>query len=338
VGLENRIEQFKNRVLAGKSIDKDDAFCLLSIPIENRECIDRLIDASCEITRAFASKEASLCSLMNAKSGACAEDCKFCSQSSYFNTNIETYPLADDETILNRAKEVEAMGATHYCLVTAQKQLTGATFETILNTYKRLREETNLQLDASIGILTEEQAGSLKDAGVSTVNHNLETSERFFPEICTTHRYEDRKETIRNIKNQGMKVCSGGIIGMGEKLEDRIEMVFTLKELEVDVVPINILNPRWGTPLARIEKIHPLDIIKTIAVFRFILPDKVIKLAAGREDNLGAEWQPLALKAGANGMIIGGYLTTEGNPPEKDLDALQEAGYEVPSLQVTSDK
>lgn len=329
--MRDKITELKNRVLSGESITKEEACELIYIPIEDTDVMHELIEAAHEITEKFASKTAELCSLINAKSGACEEDCSFCGQSSHYNTGVETYPLLDDETILKRAKEVEKMGAEKYCLVTAFRELKEKTFEKILDIFKTLSKETSLGLDASIGLLTDEKARRLKEAGVTMVNHNLETSERHFPEVCTTHTYESRKDTVRFVKKHGMQACSGGIIGMGETLEDRVDMVFTLKELDVDIIPINILNPRAGTPLEGTPPIHPLEVIKAIAVFRFVVPSKTLKLSGGRELNLGDKWQPLALRAGANGLIIGGYLTSGGGDPKKDLEMLVEAGYQLPN-------
>jgi len=328
--IPETIHHLKKRVLQGGGISKEEALSLISIPIENREVIDSLIEAAHEITEKCASQTAELCSLINAKSGACEEDCKFCGQSSHYNTDVETYPLLNEEKILSRAKEVEEMGAGKYCLVTAFRELKESTFQKVLNTFKTLKEKTNLGLDASIGLLTDEKARRLREAGVTMVNHNLETSESNFPNVCTTHQYEDRKNTVRWVKKHGMQACSGGIIGMGETLQDRIDLIFTLKELDVDIIPINILNPRPGTPLEGQETIEPLEAIKVIAVYRFVVPSKTLKLSGGREVNLGEEWQPLALRAGANGLIIGGYLTTGGNTPARDIQMLEQAGYKIP--------
>jgi len=334
--MKQTISDLKNRVLSGGSVTKEEALRLISIPIEDTEIMHVLVEAAHEITEKCASKTAELCSLINAKSGACEEDCTFCGQSSHYNTGVQNYPLLSEEAILARAKEVEKMGAEKYCLVTAFRELKEKTFEKILDIFKTLSKETSLGLDASVGLLTDEKARRLKEAGVTMVNHNLETSERYFPKVCTTHTYESRKDTIRFVKKHGMQACAGGIVGMGETLEDRVEMVFTLKELDVDIIPVNILNPRAGTPLEDTPQIHPLDVIKTIAVFRFVVPSKTLKLSGGREVNLGDKWQPLALRAGANGLIIGGYLTSGGNDPKKDLEMLAEAGYSLPKPVVSA--
>ncbi len=328
---KDNIQALKNQVLRGIGITRQDAARLLSIPEDDIAMIEALIDAASVVTRELAPRKASLCSLLNTKSGACSENCKFCSQSVHFNSEVETYPFASEETILKRAKEIESIGSDKYCLVTAGDKLSDEDFGKAIKAFKKLKSITHLGLDASIGFLTEERARRLREAGVGTVNHNLETGEKYYSKICTTHSYEDRKNTIRAVKKSGTAICSGGIIGMGETLEDRIDLAFTLKELDVDIVPINILDPRPGTPLEDVEKIEPIDVIKTVAVFRFILPEKAIKLAGGREVNLGDVWQPMAFRAGANGIIIGGYLTTGGNKPEKDLEMLEEAGYEIPA-------
>jgi len=326
------ILSLRDRVLGGGSPTREEALRLISLETADGARLEVLFNSAGEIARAFAPPEAALCALINAKRGACSEDCRFCAQSAHYGTGIPAQALVETEDLLERAREVERSGVRNFCLVTAGRSLDAGTFERILEHFRTLGQRTRLRLDASLGLLNQTQALRLAEAGVTTVNHNLETSERFFPEICTTHSYEDRVRTVRHVKKAGMRVCSGVLLGLGETREDRVDAAFALKELEADVIPINLLDPRPGTPLEGAPRIYPLEAVKTIAVYRFILPRAAIKLCGGREVNLGDEWQPLALRAGATGMIVGGYLTTGGNPMEKDFKMLKEAGYEVPQM------
>ncbi len=324
--MKKYINDICERVIDGGEILFQEALKLICIE-DGRDC-DELEKAGHRVLHSFCGDKCDLCSLVNAKSGLCSEDCAFCAQSIHYESGVKEYPFLDCDEIVRRAKEVESMGAHRFCIVTSGKQLEGEDFKKVLDAFRAIKEKTNLKLDGSLGILDDERIQLLKDAGVTRINHNLETSERFFPSICSTHTFSDRYNTVKRLKQSGIEVCSGGIIGLGEELSDRISLAFSLKDLGAECVPVNILNPRPGTPLEGVEKLSAREIIKTIAVFRLILPRVVIKIAGGREVNLG-DAQADALRSGANGIIIGGYLTTKGNAFEKDLALVHSAGLRV---------
>ncbi|MDA9101295.1 biotin synthase BioB [Omnitrophica bacterium] len=320
------IRQLKERVLEGGEISFQEALTLAQITEPSG--IQDLCRAAHEITRKFHSEEPSLCSLVNAKSNLCSEDCAFCSQSVRHDTRINQYPLMKPEEVLTAAKRFEEKGVKSFCVVTSGGELTDNEFESVLEMFRMLREQTQLNLDGSLGFLTAQRAVRLKEAGVRRINNNLQTSREFYPEIVSTHTYDKRKETLDVLRDQAVEICSGGIWGMGESAEDRIRLAFELKPYQPQCLPVNLLNPRPGTPLENAEKCDPMEFIKMIAVYRFIHPHAGIKLAGGRELNLGDDYQRMALQGGANGMIIGGYLTTAGNPAQKDFELLRQAGYQ----------
>ncbi|MDI6735342.1 MAG: biotin synthase BioB [bacterium] len=294
--------------------------------LEGTDILD-LISLANRVRKEYAGEKIDLCAIINAKSGACAEDCHFCGQSAHYKTNLATYPLKSEDEILTSAKEAEISGATRFCIVISGKKPETKDLKKIVATLVKLRQETSLKLDCSLGTLNEDEIYELKNAGVTRYNHNLETSEGYFKQICTTHSYEDRLNTVKILKKIGLEVCCGGIIGLGEDWDERIRLAFALKDLNVNCIPINILNPRPGTPLENVKPLSPMEIIKTIAVFRLILKDKIIKIAGGREVNL-RDLQSLALLAGANGLIIGNYLTTEGRTASLDLQMLKDLEME----------
>lgn len=266
-----------------------------------------------------------LCSIINAKCGLCPEDCKFCAQSVHNDTQLTPYPMMNEEEILNMARMMEEEGAARFCIVTSGKEVNGEDFEDILSSIRRIKKETHLSICISSGMLTEKHALALKRAGTTRIHHNLETSRNFFNKICTTHTYDEKIRTIYIAKKAGLEICCGGIIGMGESVRDRLELAFTLRELDVDSIPINILNPIEGTPIEIGEPIKPIEILKTISVFRLILPGKNIRIAGGREKNL-RDLQGLCLLAGANGLLLGNYLTTQGRVPGDDIRMINDLG------------
>lgn len=278
-----------------------------------------------KIREKFTGNNVDLCSVINAKSGNCSEDCAFCSQSAYHNTGVECHPLLSEEKIVEMAVQREKMGAKHCDIATSGLGYTGKeeNFKKILNAFKGMKEKTNLKVCGCLGTLTKEAAFKLAEVGVERYNHNLETSRSFFKNIVTTHGYDERIDTIRYAKEAGMEVCSGMIIGLGETMEQRIEHAFLLKKLEVDAVPVNVLNPIKGTKLENAKALSPLEILKTFAIIRLILPDKNIRYAGGREVNLKS-LQPLGLISGLNGMLIGNYLTTSGRMVKDDLEMLRD--------------
>ncbi len=258
-----------------------------------------------------------LCGILNARSGRCTEDCKFCSQSARHRTAAPIYPLMSRRDIVAAARQRKAIGAQRFGIVTSGNRLAANELNEIAKAISAIVENVEVQVCASLGALDKEQLGALKNAGLSCYHHNIETSRRFYPYIVTTHNFDERVATIKTAMEAGLEVCSGGIIGMGETWEDRLDMALTLSQLQVDSVPINILIPIEGTPLENIERISVQDCIRTICILRLILRDKTIRVAAGRETVLKDE-QLKAFSAGANGMIIGGYLTVKGQAAEED--------------------
>lgn len=258
-----------------------------------------------------------LCSIINGRSGRCSEDCKFCAQSRHHNTRIEEYPFLDIKTIIEDAKEHEKKGVHRYSIVTAGRNL-GKDYEKAKKAYREIhRACPGLKLCASHGLLSREEFEGLKAAGVTRYHENIETSKRNFPNICTTHTYEDKIEKIKLAKEAGLSVCSGGIIGMGETWEDRIDMAFSLAELEVDSIPINVLSPIPGTPYEKQEPVTQEDILRTVAIFRYINPTALVRMAAGR--SCFSDGGRVLFESGANATITGDMLTTVGNTIEEDL-------------------
>ncbi|MDI6758237.1 MAG: biotin synthase BioB [Candidatus Omnitrophota bacterium] len=264
-----------------------------------------------------------LCSIMNAKSGLCSQDCKFCAQSSRYQTNIPVYRLAGKRQIFRAAQEAQVLGAERFGIVASGDSLKARELNIIADTIAEIIQRLGLKVCASLGRMNKDGFLLLKKAGLSRYHHNIESSPAYFPKIVHAHTFESKIETIKTAKGAGLEVCSGGIIGMGEALNDRIEMAFILRELDVDSVPINILVPIKGTPLEDKKIISCKEIIRTIALFRIILKDKTIKIAAGRESAL-RDFSSLAFLAGANGMLIGGYLTVKGRSIGEDRQLVDE--------------
>ena len=317
------VDTVEERILAGGSILKEEAQQLLETP---NEYVLRLLAAADLIRIHFKGWKFDSCSLINARSGRCGENCAFCAQSGHYDTDCETYDLCSTDQILEAARSAREAGASRFCTVTSGGALSPREFDALIESLQRVRDEVQIPLDASLGFLDDERVERLKQAGVTRYNHNLETARDYFPSICTTHTFDERTDTVRKALSNGLSACCGGIIGMGETPSQRIDLAFTLAELGVDCVPINILNPRPGTPLEGLLPPEPVEILKTIALFRLILPRATIKIAGGREKNLG-DFQGTALRSGANGMIIGGYLTTGGRAVEDDLRMLRQAGF-----------
>ncbi|MGM0472359.1 MAG: biotin synthase BioB [Bacillota bacterium] len=319
------ITELKDRVLSGGEITPEEAKSLFEL---GEGQLMSLLAAANEIKEHYQGKKVDLCSIVSAKAGNCSEDCAFCAQSAHHDTEAVTYPLLDETEILKRAKEVEAEGAEHFGLVTSGRGvIDDQEFEQIIKIIERIKEETSLEPCASLGTLDEARADRLAEVGLKRFNHNLETSASHFAKICTTHTYKERMKTVKLLKDRDVEVCSGGIIGLGESYEDRIELAFTLKELGVDSVPINILNAVEGTPLADEPAAQPMEALQTAAIFRFILPTKVIKLCGGREKNLG-DLQSLSLLSGINGLLVGNYLTTDGRAIAEDIAMIEDLGLE----------
>jgi biotin synthase len=269
-----------------------------------------------------------LCSLVNAKSGGCAEDCGFCAQSRYAEAPTPMHAMMEPEQILEHAKAAEAAGAHRFCLVTQGQGLSKRDFEKAVEGVKLVAEHTNLKRCASVGHLSPTRAQTLKDAGVQRVHHNVETAESYYPEVSTTVRYEGRIRTIDAVREAGLETCVGGILNLGETEEQRVEMAFELASIDPTSVPINLLNPRPGTKFGDRDQMDPWDAVKWIAIFRLILPGALFRLCGGRVENLG-DLQPMAVKAGLNGVMMGNFLTTLGSAPEDDRAMFTDLGLNV---------
>jgi biotin synthase len=298
-----------------------DAKMLLDEPLES------LVARANDVRREHVGDALDVCSILNARSGRCGEDCKFCAQSARHHTETAVYPLKDSGEIVEAAGRAKAIGAKRFGIVTSGNRLTEEEACVIADAIARIRKDVGMAVCASLGALSLSQLQHLKTAGLSRYHHNIETSRRFYAEVVTTHDFQERVDTVAAAKEAGLEVCSGGIIGMGEGWEDRIDMAMTLSELKVDSVPINVLIPIKGTALEAAERMSVEDIVRTICLFRILLPTQTIKIAAGRETAL-ADDQLKAFQAGANGMLIGGYLTVKGAGLEADralMDQIRQA-------------
>jgi biotin synthase len=312
----------------------DDVLSGMDLSFENAErllCasdVHSLVRCSNTLTRRFNGDTVDVETLINAKSGACPEDCSFCAQSSWYTTSIDKYPLLPPETIVEQARKASESGANSFCLVCAYRSPPEKDFDQICKTIIEIKRKVKIDVNVSLGFITHERARRLKSLGVKRYNHNLETSESYFSQICKTHDFYDRVNTAKIVKDEGLELCCGGIIGMGETPKQRLELAFTIKSLQPDEVPINILIARKGTPLETLNPLNPMDAIKTIAVWRFIMPKTILKIAGGREIHL-KDKERLALKSGANGIITGGYLTTGGHNSSRDIAMIKEIGLQA---------
>jgi biotin synthase len=293
--------------------------------IEDHDEILQLVDRAFEARMERFGDSTDLCSLVNAKSGGCAEDCGFCAQSRFAEADTPMHAMMTPDQILEHAKAAEAAGAHRFCMVTQGQGLSKRDFENILAGARLVAEHTNLKRCASIGHMSTERAKKLKDAGIQRVHHNVETAESYYDEVSTTVRYEGRIRTIEAVKEAGLETCVGGILNLGESREQRVEMAFQLASLDPTSVPINLLNPRPGTKFGDRDYMDPWEAVKWIAIFRLILPAALFRLCGGRIENLG-ELQPLAVKAGLNGVMMGNFLTTLGSEPEDDRAMFEELG------------
>jgi biotin synthase len=316
----NSIESFKERAIKAKDIGAADALQLYQMGIEKPFA---LMAAASEIREHFKGKKVNLCGIVNAKSGLCTENCKFCAQSAHHQTNAPVYPLLTKGEVVNRARQMKEEGAHMFGIITSGTRIEkDREWHEIYGAIKEIKK-LGITPCVSLGIIDKRRADTLKAAGLYRYHHNLETARSFFDRICSTHEYEEDVETVRAAREAGLSTCSGGIIGMGETMEQRIELALTLKELDVDCVPVNILDPRPGTPLMLEKPLSPIEILITIALFRFILPDKDIKLCGGKETNL-RQLLPLGIVAGCNSLMTGDYLTTKGRSPELDKEMIRD--------------
>ena len=316
------------RVLDGERLDRRDGLALIAQPADE-------LAAGADVVRSqLGDGTVDACSIVNAKAGNCAEDCGFCAQSVHFDTGIDNYGFLGPKKILEAAKRAERDGSQRFGIVLAEKGVSKAQrpeeWEEVLEAIRLVRDETDVAVDASLGILTEEEAAILAEEGVNHYNHNVETSPRYFPEIVRTHSFEDRVATLEVAKEAGMDLCAGVILGMGESPTDRVDAAMALQDISVSSLPVNVLNPVEGTPLAEqgLPDVTTGEVIKTIAVYRLLHPEARVRLTGGREVNLDTESQVAALEAGADGILTGDYLTTEGQSPADDIEIIERAGLE----------
>lgn len=314
------VNNLKNRVLAGGSITREEATKLYDEPLEE------LKSASTEIREKFCGNRFDMCTIVNGKSGKCSENCKFCAQSAHHKTCADVYPLLTPDEILADALKVDKR-VLRYSIVTSGKRLSDKEVDIMCEAVKKLKENTDFSICVSFGLLNKEQFSKLKAAGVSRVHNNLETSEEFFPSVCTTHTFNEKIEAIKAAREAGLDVCSGGIFGLGESKEDRISMAFKAKELGVKSIPMNMLNPIPGTPFENNTRLTSEDMQRIIATFRFILPDGDLRLAGGR--GIMGDKGRGCFEASANAAITGDMLTTAGITVDTDKVMLKELGYEV---------
>jgi len=326
-GNHGQISELGQRVLDGGQISREEALRLFNL--ESSADIHDLLAWANRIREKFKGNKIHLCSIVNAKAGACSENCSFCAQSSFYQTGSPKYGFVDPEPIAEAAEEANRNGITAVGLVAAWKGLNeGPMLDEICDRIREMKAAGQTRPDVSLGIIKSQRvADRLKEAGVACYGHNLESSRRFFPQTCTTHTFEDRLQTISHLKQAGIKICSGGIIGMGETREDRCDLAFELRAIGANVVPVNILNPIPGTPFAKNDPLPVLEILKTIACFRFILPRQEIMVAGGRTVNL-RDAQSMIFMAGASALMVGNYLTTLNQPVEKDLQMLKDLGLD----------
>lgn len=315
------MKRLKDDIINGYRIKKCEALKLYD------ENLNELLKLADEVRKSFVGDNIDLCSIINGKSGKCSENCKYCAQSAHFNTGISEYDLMDYKTILDNALENQNEGVDRFSIVTSGRGLNGKNFEEILGFYKKLDKDTTINLCASHGIIDKEALDFLRKSGVKRYHHNIETSKNYYKDICSTHTYEDRIKTINFAKEVGLEICSGGIIGMGETREDRVDMAIELRDLNVVSIPINVLMPIKGTPLESVERLTEEEILKTIAIFRLINPKAQIRLAAGRNYMQG--FGERAFRGGANATITGNLLTTCGNKIKDDKKLIKDLGLKL---------
>ncbi len=310
------------KIIAGRRLKRGEDFNILLTAASHE-----LFEGANMIREALCGNHVDLCTIINGRSGRCSENCKFCSQSTYHQTGIKEYDFLEPGIILEACKESEAKGVHRFSIVTSGRTLTGKDFEKAIETYVKMYKECKIGLCASHGLLTKEEFFRLKEAGVSMYHENIETSKRNFSNVCTTHTYEDKIHAIELAKTVGLKICSGGIIGMGESWNDRIDMAISLSELQVESIPINALIPVKGTNYENLSPLAEDDILRTIAIFRYINPTSYIRMAAGR--SYFKDGGSNLFLSGANGIITGDFLTTVGNSTKQDIEMLTNMNFDI---------
>ncbi|QSX06873.1 biotin synthase BioB [Sedimentibacter sp. zth1] len=317
----NFVQKLKNEVLEGNLISKEEALELAKYDIQE------VCDAANEIRKHFLHNNFDMCTIINAKSGRCSENCKFCAQSSFYSADVEEYELLGSDKIVEEAKYNYDKGVQRYSLVTSGRRLSDCDIEKVCESVKQIKKDVGISVCASHGLLNEEQFKKLKAAGVSKIHNNLEVSNNKFGDVCTTHTFEDKIESIKAAQRAGIKVCSGGIVGMGETMEDRVDMYMKIRDLGVKSTPVNMLNPIPGTPFGHLEKLTNDEMCQIVAIVRFINPDSYIRLAGGR--GLLEDKGRSCFLSGANAAITGDMLTTTGISIDTDKELIKELGYKI---------
>jgi len=312
-------------------IDRPLAERLAALPDED---LPELIQLAHRVRLAWMGPAVEVESIISAKTGGCPEDCTFCSQSARYSTEVEREPMLPAQQLVELARQTRELGGTEFCIVVAVRGPNEKMMRDVVEAAHAIRESVDIEVAASLGLLREGQAERLAAAGIHRYNHNLEAGPRFFPQICTTHSFEDRVATCRMVVDAGMELCSGGIFGMGETWQDRLDLAFTLRDLGAREIPCNFLNPRPGTPLAASDLMRPLEALRCVAVYRCVIPDSVLRYAGGREVVL-RDLQAYGMLAGANGLIVGNYLTTLGRSAEVDIAMLADLGMPVATAPLT---
>ena len=315
-----------DKALAGIVPEREE---LQSVLAATDEELPELLSAAFRVRRHYYGKRVQIHVLQNAKSGLCPEDCHYCSQSSVSHAPIDRYPFMAREELVERARQAQAAGAVRFCIVNSGRGPTNKEIDEIAEAVREIRRKTGMNVCCSLGLMNEDKAQKLKDAGVGRVNHNLNTSRAHHPEIVTTHTYDDRVATIENVKHAGIGTCSGGIIGMGESDEDIIDLALTLRAMDIDSIPVNFLNSIPTTPFEQKKELTPQRCLKTLCLFRFVNPAKEIRVAGGREVNLRS-LQPLSLYP-ANSIFVNGYLTTPGQQASDAHQMIADLGFELDS-------
>lgn len=323
--MRSTLAEIEVKLRRGEKVSSQEAYDLGYLPVEY---VYDLLEISGRVTRHLSDRFVELCSIINARSGLCSEDCIFCAQSSHHRTKANVYSLLSADEILRQAVKMEEAGIGKFSLVTSGRGISSRDLDKLLECVRLLRKETSLKICTSLGIIGEKEAKMLAQAGVTTYHHNLESSAEFYPLICSTHTYDDRVQAIKAAVRAGLRVCAGGILGMGESMAHRVQLALELRDLDISSVPLNFLRPIPGTPLAGSQMLSPLELLHTIAIFRLVLPRAVIRLCGGRKEGLRGA-QALAFTGGINGLMVGDYLTTRGGVLLEDLQLLQDLGLDV---------
>ncbi len=319
------IQECKQKVLSGEALSLKETEDLFNV---SDKSLKILAHAANEVTRKFNGLKVDVEELNNIKKNGCSEDCVFCAQSAFYDTQIEKYQLPPASEIVHSAQKAKNDGAASYCLVAAWREPSPNDFKQVCEIIEEINQRVGIKVDCSLGFLTQSQANKLKELRVHRYNHNLETARSKFQEICTTHTFQDRIDTLKIARNAGLQLCTGGILGMGETRNQRLELIFDIASLCPEEVTMNILVPMPGTPLELQTQLPKSEIIRTFAVLRFLLPYSIIKISGGRELILDDDGEEL-LQSGANGIITSGYLTMSGNNPQKDLQMIKQIGLEA---------